>query len=243
MFLGKICRIMNGMKKKIIFIVPLALLVIGAGVWFSVKTKEARIGDYRGEPIEEIGNDPAIKNFPPAAVEQGKNRLKELAALLEKDPQNWNFWMEVGQLKKFFNNYNGAVAAYEYVKTNNPEDPLVYYNLANLYGSYLGDYPKAEEYYLKAVSYGPNEEYIYLGFAEFYRDFYKAKYDQIENLLLEGLKNVPNYTNLLIQLAYYYKSVNDNQNAIKYFSQLLNAQDIGADQKQAFREEIKALSI
>jgi len=231
------------MKKKIIFIIPLALLIIGVGFWLLLKNKEVQIGDYRGEPIEEIGNDPAIKNFPPAAVERNQNRLKELAATLRKDPKLWNAWMEVGQLKKFFNNYKGAVDAYEYVKVNSPEDPLVYYNLANLYGAYLGDYPKAEEYYLKAVSYGPNEEYIYLGFAEFYRDFYKAKYDQIENLLLEGLKKVPNYTNLLIQLAYYYKSVNDNQNAIKYFSQLLNAQDIGADQKQAFREEIKALSI
>ena len=231
------------MKKKIIFIIPLALLIIGVGFWLLLKNKEVQIGDYRGEPIEEIGNDPSIKNFPPAAVEKNQNRLKELAATLRKDPKFWNAWMEVGQLKKFFNNYKGAVDAYEYVKVNSPEDPLVYYNLANLYGAYLGDYPKAEEYYLKAVSYGPNEEYIYLGFAEFYRDFYKAKYDQIENLLLEGLKKVPNYTNLLIQLAYYYKSVNDNQNAIKYFSQLLNAQDIGADQKQAFREEIKALSI
>ncbi len=237
------------MKKPLIFIIPLALLIIGVVVWFSLKTKEVQIGDYRGEPIEEIGNDPAIKNFPPEAIEKNKNRLHELAVQLKTDPKNWNFWMEIGQLKKFFNNYNGAVAVYEYAKTINPEEPLVYYNLANLYGSYLRDYPKAEEYYLKALDYGPSDEYIYLGLAEFYRDFYTAKSDLTDDVLLQGLKEIPNNPNLIIQLAYYYKSVYgesrqtaDKENAIKYFSQLISIPDINADQKQAFREEIKALS-
>lgn len=232
------------MKKIGIYIfIFLASLGISIGARHLLKLKEAQIGDYHGEPITEIGNDPGIKNFPPAAIEQNKNRLKELAGRLQKDPGNFDMWLDVGQLKKFFNDYNGAIDALEYAKIVSPENPLAYYNLANVYGLYLHDYPKAEEYYLKAIDYGTNLDYTYLGLAEFYRDFYKAKFDLVDDVLLRGLKEgVPGDPNMMLQLAYYYKSIGDKKNAINYFTKLLTSNLISGPQKQALREEVKTLS-
>lgn len=231
------------MKKTNYFFILLVLAGIGAGVWFLVKQKEAQIGDYRGEPIEEIGNDPSLSHFPAAAIEQNKNRLKELVQRLKNDPKNFEMWTDVAELKKFFNNYKGALAVFEYAKTISPENPLAYYNLANMYGLYLHDYPKAEEYYLKAIDYGMNLNYTYLGLAEFYRDFYKDKSDLIDDVLLRGLQEgVPGDPNMTLQLAYYYKSIGDKKNAIKYFAKLINSKDVNGNQQQALQGEIKALS-
>lgn len=231
------------MKKIIVCaVVFLALTAVGAGAWVLLKPETAQIGDYRGEPIEEIGNDPAVRNYPAAAVEQNKSRLEELAQKLQENPANLDMWMAVAEFKKFFNNYNGAAAALEYAATIEPQNPLIYYNLANLYGLYLKDYPKAEENYLKAIDGGAAVAYPFLGLAEFYRDFYTAKYNLIDDVLLEGLdKGIPGDPNMILQLAYYYKSVGDNENAIKYFSKLLNSPDVSAAQKQSFREEIENL--
>lgn len=229
------------MKK--ILLGAVIFIFLGAGVFFAIKQKPVQIGDYRGESITEIGNDPAIKTFPPAAVEKNKKQLKELAQKLQEDPSNTGLWLAVAQLKKFFNNYLGAVEALKYALSLQPENPLVNYNLANLYGLYLKDYPRAEALYLKAIETGaPNNDYIYFSLAEFYRDFYKEKYDLIDDLLLRGLKegNQGN-PNLIMQLAYYYKSVGDNKNAVKYFRQLISSPTTTGDQQEAFKKEIQSL--
>jgi tetratricopeptide (TPR) repeat protein len=229
------------MRKLLVILSAVLIIGAAAGLWYFLMSAGVRIGGYYGEPIEEIGNDPAIKSFPPEAVQKNKDRLADLEKILKAAPADFDAWMDVGQLKKFFHNYKGAVQAYEYAATLNPDSPLAYYNLANLYGLYLGEYAKAEQYYEQAIEKGWNLAYTYLGLAEFYRTFYKDKFRETEKVLLRGLEVIPDDPNLMLDLAFYYKTAGDKEKAVSYFKKLLNHPDISGAQKQALEEEMKLL--
>lgn len=216
--------------------------VTATAIWHFTRNGEVQIAGYRGEPITEIGSDPIIKLIPKEALQKQKDRLAELDRKLRENPEDFEAWMAVGNLKKFFNNYIGAIAAYEYAELLQPENALIHYNLANLYGLYLRDYPKAEQYYLNARKLASNYPYVHLGLAEFYRDFYQEKADQVDDVLLEGLKYIPNEPNLTLNLAYFYKNAGDKLNAIKYFKNLLNYPLVSEDHKAAIQKEVEALA-
>lgn len=127
---------------------------------------------YSGEPINYIGNDKIIADFPTEALAKQKKYLALLSDSLNVHPYNFDEWMQVGIHKKFFNNYNGAKDAWEYAKILQPRNPLPYLNLANLYAYYLRDLNKAEENYLAAINNDLNNIYgSYYVLANFYRDF------------------------------------------------------------------------
>ena len=92
---------------------------------------------YAGQPIMTIGNDPIINQFPISVVEKQKTYLANLNTALQKNPYDFDSWMQVGNHKKFFNNYEGARDAWEYAKLLVPAQQLPYLNLANLYAYYL----------------------------------------------------------------------------------------------------------
>jgi len=228
-------------KKNIVLISGLTVLIIVSAVVALKKTGSEAIGNYQGEPLAEIGTDPIIEQMPPDALQAKKERLAELILRLKANPSDFDVWMELGLIKKFFNNYRGAVAVFEYARVLNPANAVVHYNLANLYGIYLRDYPKAEEYYRAAIERAYGLAYTYLGLAEFYRDFYKEKSNLVDDVLLAGLEVIPDDPNLLLNLAFYYKSAGDKPNALKYFRKLINHPDVSGNQQQQIQEEILEL--
>ena len=71
--------------------------------------------------------------------------------------------------------------------------------------------------------------------------FYKVKYDQVDNLLLLGIETMPDDTNLVIKLAFYYKEAGNKEGAIQSFERLLSMQGLTGAQQKAFEDEIAAL--
>ena len=127
---------------------------------------------YTGQSIMVIGNDSIINQFPKSFVEKQTKYLADLNAALQKNPYDFDSWMQVGNHKKFFNNYEGARDAWEYAKLLVPEQQLAYLNLANLYAYYLKDFAKAEANYIAAVDRDFNNiSGSYTALAAFYRDF------------------------------------------------------------------------
>jgi len=230
-------------KQLVVFIVIVVLaLAAGLGIQYYQGNRTVTLGGYHGEPVEKIGHDSMIKQLPPELLAMRKNQLAELSAKLSENPNQAEVWMNVGLVKKFFNNYQGAVQAYEYAAVLRPMDPLIHYNLGNLYGAYLKDYSKAEAEFIQARDFGLSLPYTHLALAGFYHDFYKDKISQVEPVLLEGLRNIPNDANMMLNLALYYKEIGQKIQAITYFRKLLNHEDVSGLQKQQIEAEIKALN-
>lgn len=131
-----------------------------------------QISPYKGEAITFIGNDSIINQLSSAIIEKKEKYLADLAEILNKNPFDYESWMQVGIHKKFFNNYEGARQAWEYAKIIEPAALLPYLNLANLYAYYFNDLTTAEANYLTAVSLDRQNIYgSYDMVAGFYRDF------------------------------------------------------------------------
>lgn len=202
----------------------------------------AGIKKYNGQPLEYLGRPEVVAKYPKNFVAKQSTMLKGLIEGVDKNPNQADQWIEIGLIKKGFDNYLGARDVWEYVSLINSQYALNYFNLGNLYGFYLGNLKKAEADYLKAISLSRTSVDFYLGLASFYRDAYREKQNLIDDVLLSGLKNIPNDPNLMIQLAYYYKSVGDKEGALKYFTQLLKSPNISGTQQQDFQEEIQNIS-
>ncbi len=204
--------------------------------------KPATTKKYSGQALKFLGDPQILAKYPAEFVEQKRNQLADIIKLVEADPTDETNWMDIGLVKKNFDNFFGVRDAWEYAKLLNPSNALNCYNLGNLYASYLGDNQKAEQNFLGALKLDPNSDYTYLGLAEFYRDFYKAKSDQIDDVLLAGLKVLPADPNLLLQLGFYYKSVQNKEQALEYFNRFLKLSGITGLQQQQVQNEVDALS-
>lgn len=197
--------------------------------------------EYKGQALDFLGDSKILAGYPKEFVDTKRAQLANVIGLIKQDPGVSVNWMDLGLIKKNFDNFVGTRDAWEYVKLLNPENALAYYNLGKLYSAYLHDNQKAETNFLEAVRRDQTSDYPYLGLAEFYRDFYKEKSDQVDDVLLAGLKNLPADPNLIIQLAFYYKAAGDKANAIKYFEQFLKLPVLTGEQQKAIEAELTAL--
>lgn len=196
---------------------------------------------YKGQALDFLASSKELANYPKEFVSAQHDKLTGIIKLIEGSPKDETNWVDIGLVKKVFNNFIGARDAWEYAKLLNPNASMPYYNLGKLYSAYLPDNKKAEENFLAALSLNPSVEYVYLALAEFYHDFYKEKFDQVDEVLLEGLKAMPLDLNLNLQLALYYKEIGDKENAINYFEKFLKLPHLTGTQQKAIEEELAAL--
>lgn len=117
------------------------------------------------------------------------------AAVL-KDPTDVASWISLGAYFKVLENYEKTIAAWVYATKVAPADPVAYGNLGFLYGYYLHNNLKAEEYYLKGLEVGPDQVYLFFQTAEFYRDVMKDK-EKARNIIEQGIAANPQNAQLL----------------------------------------------
>ena len=160
-----------------------------------------KLPPYAGQAIGDIGTDPFIAKVPKDYLENHLKQLAELKVRLTQQPDDFNAWMDVAYLKKFYNNYLGARDAWEYANKIAPKNSIAFYNLGNLYGHDLKQYEKAEQYYLTAIKNDPKLPYQYITLSEFYAVFYTAKKDLADDVLKQGLAEVPDDSSLKEALA------------------------------------------
>jgi len=202
---------------------------------------DSAIPKYSGQTLEYLADPAVIAKYPAQFVEGKKEQFEKALKAVAADPQNSEHWLDIGLLKNTFNNYAGARDAWEHAKLLEPGQSVIWYNLANLYGNYLGNFDAAERHFQKAIALEPDSAYLYIGLASFYRDFYTKKSDQVDDVLLAGLKQIPDDANFFLGLGFYYKSAGDPEKAIEYFEKFLKAPDTSEAQKAAIEREIAAL--
>ena len=195
--------------------------------------------EYKGQSLSFLASQDVLARYPKEMIDGQKNRLLTAIGKVSDQPGSSPYWIEVGVIKKIFDNYIGARDAWEYAKIIDPNNPIHYFNLGNLYAAYLKDVPKAEQNYLMAVQLDSNSEYTHLGLADFYKDFYKEKSDQIDDVLLNGLGHLPKNPNLILSLAFYYRDSGRLVLAIENLEEFLEfAKDM--DITSQHRESVEA---
>ena len=184
------------------FIAFLGAAVLVNSIFFSDSNG---LPKYRGDDVANAGNDPFLNKIPGDLRNKYENELVKLKKELKDNPGDTEKWIQVGIIKKVFNNYAGARDAWEYAKIVNPNYSVAYFNLGDLYGSYLKDMETAKKNYLKAIDIDPAVGQYYVALAQFYKFFYTDKEDETDDILVRGLKEIPNDEGIKYQLTRYWK--------------------------------------
>ncbi|MDO8500084.1 MAG: hypothetical protein Q7S66_05545 [bacterium] len=179
---------------------------------------------YQGEPLRQLNADPKfVASIGTAYLEKYQKNLAAIAERLEKDPRNYDDWLGVAYIKKIFNNYIGTRDAWEYAKVVNPDNPIAYFNLGELYGYELKEPAKAEENYVVARRLDPYHLDYYIGLANFYEDVPKDL-KKAEETLLSALDKIPHTEpNLFATIGSFYRDQKDYSKALEFFGKALDA--------------------
>jgi len=165
--------------------------------------------------------------------------FEEVKKALEADPQDVYALFRVGRLKRLVGDYEGSEQAYSRLLEIEPQNGTAYNNLGSLYGTYLMDYPRAEETYKKAIEYslgGTRALIYYRNLYDIY--FYTTKeFDKAEALLLEALENYPKSSEFMILTGQFYKSQGELEKALSYYESALDS----TDNKESLEKEIESL--
>jgi tetratricopeptide (TPR) repeat protein len=185
---------------------------------------EKPLPKYTGQPPRELNADPKfVASIGEALFEKYQKNLISIAERLEKNPANSDGWFAVAYIKKLFNNYIGTRDAWEYAKVVNPENPIAYFNLGELYGYEFKEPVKAEENYKSALRLNPYHLDYYIGLANFYKDVVKRP-EKAEATLLSALEKIPHTEpNLFAAIGAFYRDQKNYTQAIEYFEKALNA--------------------
>lgn len=129
-------------------------------------------------------------NLPQDIREQTEERIIELSALLKENPDQFNEWIELGQLRKLIEDYEGAILAWDYAGLVIPTNAISYANIGDIYGYYLKDNEKAEENFAKAIENKPLFIQYYGQAALFQRDA-TGDIEKAKDIIRLGIKNNP----------------------------------------------------
>lgn len=98
-----------------------------------------------------------------------RQKFEASSAALEKNPSDFNEWMNLAILRKTADDYAGAAEIWEFLVTTNPEQLGPFINLANLYAFELKNPALAEKYFSIALQKGSKEASVYRNGYDFYR--------------------------------------------------------------------------
>jgi tetratricopeptide (TPR) repeat protein len=196
-------------KRKIIIwgvVLVLVVLVVGAGAGAAYKYEEWKMA--RLAKKSEMG-DKYLRQY------------LEAKAKIKIDKNDFDAYNKKGFAEAELGYFSAAEN--DYLKSENL-NPANLFNLNDLVNLYLKEknYPKAEEYYLKIISFDPKNSPTYQGLATLYYDFYPEKKEEIEKVLLKGIEQLPEDQNLLGLLGAYYRTIaKDIPKTIEVYEKLL----------------------
>jgi tetratricopeptide (TPR) repeat protein len=128
-------------------------------------------------------------------------QFMQVQAALAQNNQDFNAWIELGDLHKEAGDYDGAAADWQYMSALYPSNIVSNANLADLYTNYLMNYPKAAAAYKAAIANNPTEVYLYQDLFSLYTNQYPQPTTTIEALLNQGLSANPSAAELKVDLT------------------------------------------
>lgn len=218
-------------KQKIALIigvvVVIAAVVIGVGYW-SPKDVEVeyaltavRDGTFTGV-VPPLDRDIQISgDMPEAAKVVLRQKVADTLKELRSVPYDGNTWMDLALEYHTGNDYEGARMVWEFIVSQPPTNVTALGNLGRLYHFDLKDFPKAEEYLLKAVAANPARSEAYYDLFDLYRYSYKKNTSAAADIMKTAAKQFPDDSGIPAGLGAYYRELGKTGLARTYFEQAL----------------------
>ena len=160
-------------------------------------------------------------DFPSDAKRIVENNSVAIIDSIKNNPDQYDKWINLGTLRKTIGDYVEAKNMWEYASKKWPGSIVAHHNLGDLYAGYLKDQINAEKNFLKVIELDPKYIVDYISLYNLYRIQYGETADKTVATLLSGLKNNNGSIDLMMTLGSHYKSVNDKENAKKYYEMVL----------------------
>ena len=183
---------------------------------------------------------------PPSYIsEQEKKRLTEerqkILKMENKGPGDSLMYNDIGILRSGYGDYRGAIRAFTFARSSNPQDPRFSRNMAIAYTN-LNDYVQAEMAFREAFRLAPTQPEYWLELGELYtfkvQDKEKARLFYLEALdrTSQNLDVVKAYANFLENIE------KDYTGAINYWQILVDKDEKNRVNYLAKIEELKVRS-
>lgn len=193
--------------------------VTDAGEGYAVEAVPFDPGTGPKLPPMPALNRPLV--FPAIFNEESRESIRKsvssVAAELEKDPKNFNAWLNLAYYRKLIDDLEGARLVWEYLSAIYPSQSISFGNLADYYATAVKNYPKAEELFKKAIANEPTRVGLYRSLYELYRFSYKTNTTAAPDILKQGLSANPGTLDLLLLLGGYYRDLKNGAEAQRYY--------------------------
>lgn len=187
----------------------------------------------------EIINKPIV--IKAAISPESKNRAEEkIAAANTLIQENYDYdlpWLELAAYRQVLGDFDGAIAALDFLSAIRPKEYVSFHNLGVIYGFYLKNYPKSEENFLKSITNNPQNIDAYEQLITVYEAY---KPERIESLLLPAIQKNPSNVSFKIMLGNYYANKSKTAEAIRYLEEALKLNPTNTELKTEI-EELKKL--
>ncbi|MBU2579498.1 tetratricopeptide repeat protein [Patescibacteria group bacterium] len=222
-------------KKFIILLIVFFLCSAGATVFlfkdyfFSSKSQPTVEETWDFEKYLAIGYDQE-------QIDRLFAELSRLNSSLENNPNDYNTLLKVGNIYMMLEEYEKAEVVFLQIIEIEPSFAPAHANLGELYGSFWEEKSKAVDYYKKAIELHPWRSQYYRSLADLYRSDFPEKKNEIESLILSGIKEYPGNIDFYTYLASYFTQENNIPKAIDYLEQALEIEPDNAVLKQELIE-------
>ena len=162
--------------------------------------------------------------------------LDRLNSLLRDNPNDYNALLKIGNIYMMIKEYEKAEVVFLRIIEIEPDFAQAHANLGELYGSFWEEKLKAVEHYKKAIELNPWRSQYYRTLADLYRSDFPEKKDEIEPLILKGIKEYPDNVDFYTYLVSYFRQENNIPKAIDYLKQVLKIDPNNITLKQELNE-------
>lgn len=210
---------MNRNKAIIVLIVILVLVAAGGIYFLSVRDKnDTKVGGNWDDP-EYVFDIKIPEDFDEGKLERVNMKMDEARALFENRHEDSWAWITLGNLYEFVYDDDRAAVAYEKALDVSPYSITAVLNLASLYERHE-DFGQAEYYYKRAIEVNSSSPDPYDRLAKFYYQKLKDN-EKAEQVYLEGLQNIPDHPDLLVNIIRFYERTNNRERQVFYAKRLL----------------------
>ena len=162
--------------------------------------------------------------------------LDRLNSSLEDNPNDYNTLLKIGNIYMMIKEYEKAEIVFLKIIEIEPAFAPAYANLGELYGSFWEEKSKAVDNYKKAIELYPWKSQYYRTLADLYRSDFPDKKNEIEPLMLKGMKEYPDNVDFYTYLVSYFRQENNIPKAINYLEQALRIEPDNITLKQELVE-------
>ncbi len=217
-------------------------LLVALGGWYyfwiyaPVEQKNQSVSEFEQMISFEIKDDTIPQEVQDRyfkAFDKGRKFFSEHQNSIE----SFSVLLNMGLIKELVGDYKGAEQIFLYTYKLEPNSFILNGNLGHLYLYYLKDYPKAEEFYKKAVANGEYQN-LYTYYTEMYDLYHSGFKDpaKTQALLTEALERIPDNLELLRIAGAYYKSIGNMTEARNYYQRALDIDSNDIVSRQALEQ-------